>query len=200
MLLLSVSAAKAQILLIDDSNPDAVVITATTGTATATQDIGLSDGFELLQFFTQSTGQNYNVTANAGSTLTGIGLTAPDVVTNAFGDDYTLGEGYVDLNLFNPNSNENLDFTQGNQAFTGTLVLDLHGEALPTNGSTGTVQTGFYDDGNNAGVPVTTIGTYEVVNPTVTAPEPSTWMLIGVSLLGWVIYRLRLRLVRIAGQ
>jgi hypothetical protein len=204
LLLVSVSAAKAQILLIDDSNPNDVIITATTGTATGTQSIGISDGIELLQFFQQSTGTGFNVEANTGSTLTSVGLSTPDVLTAGFGDDFTSTGGYVDLNLFkDAGSNATMDFTQGSQALTGTLTLNLGALGLtaadlPTNGSTGTVQTGFYDDGNNSGVPIKAIGTWEVVNPTVSAPEPSSWGLLASGLVALAIFGLRSRRLRAA--
>lgn len=201
LLVVSACAAKAQILLtIDDSNANAVVITANisaTGTSTASQAIALNEGIDLLQFFQSSVGQNFNLTANPGSTLTGVGTTPADVFTDAFGDDYTIGNGYVDLNLFNSGSGSTLNFVQGTQGFSGTLTLDLSGvkTLLPTDGTSGTLITGFYDDGNNGGVPITTIGTWKVEN-TVSAPEPASWFLVALSILAFAAFRLRARLPR----
>jgi hypothetical protein len=204
LLLVSVSTTKAQILLtINDLDASNVIITAT-GTAPSQNASGtFGDGVDLLDFLTTAQ------TGGAGPFTTSLStgdLSEGQTLDSFFVDDLTSTTGVfanVSLNLFNSTTGGTETFTSGvggAAAFTGTLTLDLTGFALPTDGTTGDIITGF--DGSPSGeggagiTPNTQIGQWEVVNGTVAAPEPSTWLLMSVGLAILVCFRARFRSLR----
>jgi hypothetical protein len=183
LLLVSVSAAKAQILLtINDTDPSAVTITATgTGPLTTTSQL-FNNGIDLLGFFTTSEGFTpYTVTST--SLTTGDSSSGP-LYDTAVADNISLSN--VDLTLYSSSSDATETFTTGDPAFAGTLTVDLNGAGVPTAGTSGVIVTGYSGGGPNV-----VVGEWQVA--TVTAPEPSTWVLLVVGLaLGGIVRRLSL--------
>ena len=171
-------SARAQILTVDITDPSAVVITATglgpMGTASTTYYNGIS----LADFFTGYVDEGAFSTPTANSLTTGDASAGPqfNIAQGAVG----AGETYADdLNLYSTIDPSALTFTSGLPAFTGSLTLNLTGYTMPSLGSH-TVLSGY----GPSAIPV---GTYNVV----TAPEPSTWMLIALGFITVVVVRSR---------
>jgi hypothetical protein len=183
LLLVSVSAAKAQILLsVNISDPSDVIITATGVAPLASATDILYNGVELSAFFTGTTHNQTLGVVGASTLAPGSGSAGGDVYNGAAGDN--LSSSDEDLALFNlnlPSSSEIFasaaDNPLGLAAFSGTISLDLSGYSLPTAGATGNIVTGFNGSPNGH----TVIGTYQVVETA--APEPSSWILILLSFL-----------------
>jgi len=184
--LLSVSAAHAQFLLtINDSNPFAVVITATgtfpTSPATGADAGPFNNGVDLLQFFTATQTLNSSSYPIGPTSLTTGDSSSGPVLDYALNDNYSFGKttslSGVDLNLLtfsaDSGSGNLMTFTSGSAAFSGTLTLNLYGTPLPSPGASGAIVTGA-----NGFTPNTSIGQWEVVS----APEPSSWALMLVGL------------------
>jgi hypothetical protein len=169
LLVLSVSAAKAQILLsINDSDPNAVTITATgTGPLTNTSQM-FNNGVDLLGFFTTDEGfTNFNVTS---TTLTTGDSSAGPLYDEAVADN--LSNSNVDLTLYSLNPTATESFTVGDPAFSGALTVDVGSAGVPGVGTSGVIVTGF-----STAQPNVVIGEWQVT-PSVSAPEPSTWLLL----------------------
>jgi len=174
LVLLSVSAAPAQILLtIDDSTPSNTIITATgTFPITSVSSNYIAYGIDLLGLFQTPVGFS-NFTVNSSTLTTGDASSGP-IFTQASGDNISLSN--VDLNLYQNPSPLLISFTTGQAAFSGTLTLDLSGTSLPAVGSVGTIDAGY------SGSSYIPIGQYEIT------PEPSTWLLMlgGLAALAFV--------------
>lgn len=182
--LLSTNAAHAQILLtIDDSNPYAVIITATGALPNASAGpVPIADGIDLLNFFTNnvtpSAFPDFSPANNPPTPTLTTDDTSSGLIFTEFTSDNYSGVNYQDLNLLNNNDDlsQTITFTAtqgdviGQPAFKGSLSLNLFGTPLPAVGSKGTIITGFSLTAPNN----TLIGGWEVVS----APEPSNWILI----------------------
>ena len=200
LLLASVSAAKAQILLtIDVSNPNAVTITATGSNADFSTATSVNNGVDLLGLFTSNTGTFESSTVSASS-LTSANLSgnSADYYDSAVVDDYSPSD--VDLTLYSSGSSDTQVFTVGTTAFTGSLTVDLSGLAsfLPSSG-TGEIVAGFSDGHPGTIATNTPIGEWQVVSSTVAAPEPSTWMLVVMGIAAVAAYRGWIRKSRVRG-
>lgn len=166
----------ATVLLVDVTNPLAVKITATNANADANSDnIPQVAGIDLLRFFTGAV--NMSVLYMSSSSLTPRGGVA---YSNFEDDDYS--GSLVDLNLIGSSLTAMQDFSTTAPAFTGEASLDLSAFAafLPTVGTSGNILAGANMETNG-----TVIGQWQAV------PEPQTYALVGVGLLG--IYLLRRR-------
>jgi len=192
LLLTSAAAAKAQVLLDVYISGNVVTITSSgalmeNSTATATLD----QGIDLLNFF-----NNYPTFDNPlgliSSTLTtGDGSAGVLTFNTAATDDYGNGSFDNDLNLYGSSAPET--FTTGTLAFSGTLTLDLTGTgeagALPAVGTSGAIITG-YNTSPDSGQ---SVGTWQVLAaPSVSAPEPSTWLLLLLGVAALAMGRKRL--------
>lgn len=196
LLLLSVSAANAQILLtVNISNPSAVTITATGTDSLANVEADMADGIDLLGFFKGSTGP-VSFTVNSGSSLTpGTGSAGTVTYDESLSDVLSTGSN-IDLNLYSDRSAPE-NFSTTDAAFTGTLTINLSGVAsdlLPSAG-VGDIKTGFFGSAS----PNTYIGQYQVVTSSVAAPEPSAWALLFVGLTLLAICRPRLKALGLSG-
>jgi hypothetical protein len=199
VLLLSMGVGKAQILLtIDDSNPAAVVITATgndaslPGMATSTS-ASINDGIDLLNFLVGNTTIPLNGIPVTSSNLTSGNLTGTGPDYNSWAPDAIDSPGAPDLTLYSSSSGTEI-FTTTSAAFTGTLTVDLTGEPLPSAGSVGTIVTGFSADSPNN----TPIGEWKVES--VSAPEPSSWILLLVGFGVVIFWRSRPKALRHPGK
>jgi hypothetical protein len=184
-------------LIINDSNPNAVTVTAT-GTDPFEPDSAhnFNEGIDLLNFFsTPSTSVGLPSFTSSGDLTTG--ANGSPTYVDAGVDNFT--GRYVDLNLFNDGSADPETFQSGTAAFTGTEVYDLIDLAsvLPTGIERGPILAGFSGDTNGlegdsmtdlAGF-LTYIGDYEVI------PEPSQWSLLLLGAASLVAVR-RLRASR----
>ncbi len=185
-------AAFAPVLLtIDDSNPSAVVITATSSNALGNfSGNTAAEGVDLLSFFTvdesgMSGGQF------AGGTLQGGGDgVAYDSVKSD--NDPASGGLNVDLNLYlslaSSGSGNTETFSSSQTAFTGTWTIDLASlgvdvSDLPTAGTAGSLISG--DSAN----PGQILGGWQVA----AVPEPGTLGLVtlGAAFLGLARRHLR---------
>ncbi|HEX4140315.1 MAG TPA: PEP-CTERM sorting domain-containing protein [Candidatus Methylacidiphilales bacterium] len=204
LLLLSVSAAKAQILLnIQVSNTGEVTITAT-GTGPL-NPVALDDGYtfgdgvDLLNFFQKSVGDNLAGFPDSSSLTTGDASGSTGGYNAFTSDGYTTDDtSDYDLNLYNAKGGQSPStgtetFSTGTAAFTGTMTINLNslvgGGYLPTGTMSGQIVAGYYTGGSN---PV--IGQWQL--EAVSAPEPSAWMLLtaGLGVVG--LWRLRLAKAR----
>jgi hypothetical protein len=186
--------AKAQsiLLLINDADPSAVTITATTTAATGSSANERFDvGLDLTNFYTSSI--FLNTTGTNSSLTTSIDQTP---FYNQTQTGSLSGGSFVDLQLYATGQTAIENFVAGTQAFVGTLTLDLStvspgtsaaapNTSLPADGTTGNVYAGT---GQLFTPSATLIGTYKVVNAA--TPEPSTWalLLVGAGLLGTFRY------------
>lgn len=183
------------LLTIDDSNPSAVVFTAT-GANSGVNDSGKTgnDGIDLTSFFLTSqpsfSAQSLSGSTLSGSTLSGGGLSSP--YNDLRGDNYsTSGGNAVDLHLSidagttGHDSAETFSTTQ--PALIGSWTIDfsslsLDSSALPSAGTQGLIISGNSTD------PGAVIGAWEI-DP---VPEPGTGSLIVLgSVLGFLFWRRR---------
>jgi hypothetical protein len=182
--------ARAQdiLLLINDSNPAAVTITATANNATViNSNTTLYDGSELLGFFTTALPGNYESALSSGTLTPSGNDTLP--YESYYVDDYSGGN--VDLNLYyygsgpsDPNENIPQQFSTLLSAYTGTATADLSNESLflPAAGAQGNVLSGW--SGNVGAV----IGQWQVV------PEPANaGLTVGLGALAVVFVGLATR-------
>ncbi len=199
LLVLSASAAKAQVLLtVNISNPDQIVITATGNLLTiASTSSRASEGFDLLGLFNSSTNfDNFTVDSTnltfsgyIPSTSTSGSLT----LTNAEGDDITGANpspNQPDLNLFDNAdvSGTQMVLTNGQTAFTGSMTLDIT-LGPDTNNDGGTTYSGLTTANiNTTGGKIELYGSQEVIGSyVVVTPEPQTWaeLIAGIACLGF---------------
>ena len=190
LLLISACAAKAQVLLtIDDSNPGAVTITATTLSANANASTSINDGIDLLNFLVGNLSIPSTGSPVTSSNLTSGNLTGSGPYYDSWAPDDIDTPGGPDLTLYSSGTGTET-FTTMTTAFTGTLTLDLTGEPLPVAGTSGTIVTGYSGDSPNN----TSIGQWKVES--VSAPEPSSWMLLFGSFAVVVLWRSRRSVLR----
>jgi len=168
------------LLLVDDSNPSAVVITATV-TASKIEDYNTStyDGATLLQFFI------FDVTSAAKGNLTGdlasMSSLGPSFSYYKWVADHGSGS-YVDLNLYARAAiTETQEFSTNWQAFVGTDTIDFSAfaAALPALGASGDIRAGWSG------------GSGQVIGSWLVIPEPSTAGLLGLGLAGMAVWRWR---------
>jgi hypothetical protein len=186
--------APAQVLLVvNETDPSAVTITATGAASSASVSTTFFDGFDLLNFFNQDASQG-GADPNVSTLTTGDSSTGP-IFNNDYSDDEsTTADGnppYYDLNIYvsSPTNagqpapgNPTETFTSGSTAFIGTMTINLSAYSL-SGASTGIVYGGTsFDDAGSAN----DIGTYVLE-----APEPSTYamMLGGLVVLGFCVRR-----------
>jgi hypothetical protein len=182
LLLLSVGAANAQILLtIEYTSPSAVTITATGAAPGATATSTLDQGIDLTGFFLSNPTFTQNNAIPSSSLTTGNGSGGVLTFNQWATDEYSNQSFDNDLNLYGSSASET--FSLDSAAFAGTLTLDLSSLAsyLPTVGASGTLVTGYYTaPGGN-----TPIGSWQVVS----APEPSTWFLAALGVASVALFR-----------
>lgn len=174
----SAQADSTFLLTIDDTDPSAVVITAT-GLAPERDDSSTStyDGVDLLQFFIA------DVTSAAKGALVG-NLAPVDTLGPLFSyyrwdADHASGS-YVDLNLYgHSNVTETQDFSTSAPAFTGSDTIDFStfAGALPAIGTHGDILAGWSSNQGQV------IGSWTVV------PEPSAVGLCCLGLAGLAVWR-----------
>jgi hypothetical protein len=179
------TAAHAQILLtIDDSTPSATVITATNlpMTAASVAPYEMYFGVDLVRFFNDDTGSNTNFPTGTSTLTTVNPITSGNatvVPTLTFDqvapDDENSNDGESDLALYNNDQSALISFTTGQAAFSGSFTVDLSSvnpNLLPLLGKTGDILAG-----SSVGGPLEIIGSWEI-GPAISAPEPSTWLLL----------------------
>jgi hypothetical protein len=182
LLLATAPFLHAQVLLIvNESNPNLITITATGAVPENSDTDSFFNGIDLLNFYTSDA--SYTGASAPSSTLTtGVASTGIyDTVYSdtVYSDTVTPSDSgaYLDLNLYSGSSSDNETFTSntpgpGVAAFTGAITYTAVTSPyhLPTPGLTGldgTVIAGYSGDD------YVTIGTYDVV-----IPEPGTWALL----------------------
>jgi hypothetical protein len=198
-LLASVSAAHAQILLDVQISGNVATITATGNVITipdTNATVTIDAGVTLESFFQDIQGtlsfQN-PINANSGSTLTGANISSPGTINTVQNDDINGFGSVPDLTLFSSTSTSTMTFATGSEAFTGTMTVDLtqFSGNLPSVGDSGTIVTSY-----SQAKPNIAIGAWQVVaEPSVSAPEPSSWMLLAVGSILLGVLRLRTRFV-----
>jgi hypothetical protein len=183
--------AQSLLLMINDSNPAAVTITATTGAALASSSNQRFDiGFDLTNFYPNSVFQDVT---DSGSSLTTF-IDGTPFYNDTQSDDLSTSGSFVDLSIYSNGQVSDQDFVAGTQAFTGTLTLNLSEDnlgnpvALPANGTVGQIfvgSTGLFQP------TPTLIGTYVVSNTA--TPEPSQVALLLAGGLALLVFCSRLR-------
>ena len=177
-LLLSALTLHAQIyqLSIDDSNPAAVVISATGANATANASNGSAQGIVLANFFTAIQGIGYSVSAPT--------LVVPGSDFLQTATSFNFSGTQVDLNLRNSGASPaGENFSTGSVAFLGSVTLDmtLSVAALPVPGAFGSIVA--FNFGTNP-----TVGQWTVV----AVPEPESCAIAGgLALIGFAHWRRR---------
>lgn len=182
-------AAPNYLLLIDESNPSAVTITATTNVPTnldSTHFFG--EGIDITNFFTTSPGEVF-LTGPASNLTTGIN--ASPLYYDGVGVD-NLSGSYVDIN---PYSGEDAsagfnsvpsvqgvipeNFNTSTQALSGVLVLNLSAyvSSLPNVGASGDIYAGYAGDLGSSppGATPVLLGQWVVITA---VPEPNTGTLL----------------------
>jgi hypothetical protein len=172
--------SSAQVLLtINDSDPSAVVITATGNNAGLDfNGSSANDGVDLLQFFTlDESGMTFGHFLTGTLQGGGTGISYNDVWDD---NQSTTGGSALDAELYvdngSPGSGNIETFSTTSPAFTGTWTIDMaalgvSSAALPTAGSSGNIMSGFSHN------PGSVVGTWEVQG----VPEPTT---IGLASVG----------------
>lgn len=178
-----IHSGSAQVLLtINDSNPAAVVLTATGAHAGVNDNSNTAnEGVDLLQFFTLDQ-VNMTFGQDLTGTLTGgnIGVNYDDVFSDnqsSAGGAFLDMELYVDLNSPGQGNTETFSTTQ--PAFSGTWTIDLASlgvtsQALPAAGTEGNIISGY------SGNPGAVIGQWQVE----AVPEPGT---ISLAVAGFAV-------------
>ena len=152
----------------------------------------IDKGVTLLDFFQNIQG-TLGITPFVGAestSLTAATISSPQTF-NAYTTDEITGASFADLSLFwnSESTGPTMTFQSGDQAFVGSMTIDLSafGSNIPTVGEGGTIDTSY------SGIPPNTpIGSWQVIS----APEPSTWMLLGAGAVLLAFWRLRLRSAR----
>ena len=173
--IVALPAHAATLLIVDVSDPGAVTVTATGEASEATGTVTAFTGFSFVDFFSGTPGGQLSVDSGL-LTVVGSGVSVTSVFSDG-ADDF--------LNLFTVGGGEYV-FTQGEQAFSGSVTFSLAGvpELLPEPGFVGRIVLG--DRLTTAGIE---IGSYLVVGEPV--PVPAAALLFPAGLLG--LSRLRRR-------
>lgn len=178
LLLCTIVAVPAQVMLVNIAVPAAVTFSGTGTFASANYNGGAAAAFPVrLQNFFSSAPGNIDVTATSTTLMT-------------TGANHTLGLAFLRTGAtgattldFRQSGNSQENFSTSSSAFsgTGTFNFSAYGAYLPTAGASGNILAA---DG------ATVIGTYSVVSSAV--PEPSTYAAVcGVVALGLGIWRRR---------
>lgn len=171
------------VLVINESNPAAVTITATgANSAVSSSGTYYYDGIDLLGFFKNS-GTPPTDTPVVSSSL---GAMVTPLAYTIWSSDKLDGTGRYPLDLWRDGAAVTQEFLSGQQAFSGSATIDLGAwtSLLPAPGSTGSVIAGYSGTyfGGYAGAPV--IGGWTVV-----VPEPREVVAVAAGVLsgfaGW---------------
>jgi len=189
-LLLSSAAAEAQVLLvIDDSNPADVTITATGNNAsTDVIDNFLNGEVDLTGFFTGNLNASFGLPALSTNLASGGSAEAYGLAANAYGPyAIILGSSYNTLSLYDSgagglNLQQLTVFSSDSPAFSGSASFDfsdpMFASLLPSPGTVGTVGVVASE-----ALIDTSIGQWEVIS----TPEPRSWILalaVAIALAG----------------
>jgi hypothetical protein len=179
------------LLIVNDSNPDAVTFTATTNDPLNSDSTHVFyDGIDLMSFFTTPVAP---LPTNLTPTVTATGLTTDIDATPVYDSSYVdhVSGSEVDFNLYTLTAaalTDAEDFSVDSQAFTSMATVDLSDftSLLPSSGY-GELFAGYsgQNDPNDENALVF-LGDYEVI------PEPSQWSLLLLGALGLFSFR-RLR-------
>jgi PEP-CTERM motif len=168
-------------ILIDESNPSAVVITGSGSISSGTDGSTTANyGIDLVNFFTAAV----SVGAQSASSNPSLQPATGGNIYNYYNSDtnHATGAAFLDLNLYSSGTAVQT-FTSGNAAFnTGTEVVNLSAYAayLPALNSNGSIYSGDSSGPGNGSV----IGSWRVT----TVPEPSTLALAGLGGLGLLLF------------
>ncbi len=168
------------LLIINDSDPSNVTITAT-GAFAFTNDSSTNEneGVDLLEFFTAPVA----ILPPGSPASPGLSPTGDGPYTQWQADDYS--GSLVDLNISTDTSGpETQTFTTTSPAFTGSATLDLSSFSadLPSLGSSGLIVSG--NSNNNGDI----IGDWEVEDVPVPEPSQYGWGVL-LATLGFVTWR-----------
>jgi hypothetical protein len=200
LLLASACTAKAQILLkVDISNTDAVTITASGTYTGAGASSSLNNGIDLLNIFTNDAGIG-QVTINSTGLTTGAGDAGGAVYDTVYPDNQTFLStpsdlvNNTDLSLYSSNESAPETFTTDVSGFSNSISLNLSGDSFQSVGYIGNIIIGYSGTNFDVDNTPTIIGQYEIVSDSISAPEPSTWVLLFLGLAALVVRYLRPRL------
>ena len=176
-------------IVINESNPSAVVITATGSRALGTDGTTAANfGVDLANFFTAAV----SIGAQSASGSSSLQPATGGNIYNYYDSDtyHATGGALLDLNLYSSGTSAQT-FTSGSAAFnTGTEVIDLSAYLadLPTTlYASGTIYAGNSSGPGNG----TVIGNWEITAiPPV--PEPTTLVLGGLGGLSLLLFRRRI--------
>lgn len=167
-------------ILVDDSNPSAVTLTATTALSAANDSTTTSgDGILLLGLFTSNIGSS-----PFGPALSdGLQPVLSGDLYNTWSGDHHSSASYLDLGIYDNVGSTTQTFSTSSQAFTGSMTIDLSsvGFALPAAGASGNILAGW--SGHTGGE----LGTYLVVVPEPSVAAPAA----GLALIGYAAWRRR---------
>lgn len=184
--LLSVPAARADILVtIDITNPAAVVFTATSAAPlTSGPNVPGTGGIDFLHFFaTEISGFALGLVSQS-TFATYLDSSYPYLNWNT--DNYSGPN--VDLTFYSQKTSSQ-HFSTSDPAFvgTGTVNFSAYAAYLPSAGATGQITDGNSGNASGDSRPLTVLGTYQVV------PEPATWTLLALGLAACLPALRRLR-------
>ncbi|GAT32447.1 PEP-CTERM protein-sorting domain-containing protein [Terrimicrobium sacchariphilum] len=173
--LLSVSAARADILVtIDITNPAAVVFTATSAAPQSSgPNVPGTGGIDFLHFFAVEISGFASGLVSQSTFATYLDSSYPYQDWNT--DEYSRSN--VDLQFYSQKTSSQ-HFSTSDPAFVGTGTVDFSAYAayLPTAGATGQITDGASGNASGDSRPLTVLGSYQVV------PEPATWALLALGL------------------
>lgn len=180
-------------MIIDVSNPNNVIITATGGVASTASSLSASsEGFTIENFFTSAVTYPSNSTFTGNLTpVNGTSEVYESFGTFEFSDDDGDFKAGNDLSVY-ALGNEGADsqiFEVGVSPFAGAANFDFSAAAasLPSVGTVGNIYSGYYltDTGGVRQDHGRLVGQYEVI------PEPSSAVLCAMASVGFVLRRRR---------